>query len=149
MLQQLKDESDWETLYVPDDRVAALLTSAKVPFTQTIPDAAICFAGITLCECLIARTGSVMVSTAIKGGRRGVAFPDDHIVMAYLSQVVADLKNAFVLMKEKYNDKLPSLITVITGPSRTADIEKTLIMGAHGPKKLHVFLFDDTNNNMG
>lgn len=38
---------------------------------------------------------------------------------------------------------MPSMVTLITGPSRTADIEKTLVMGAHGPKELYVFLLED------
>ncbi|MCK5078809.1 MAG: LUD domain-containing protein, partial [Bacteroidales bacterium] len=46
-------------------------------------------------------------------------------------------------MKEKYGQDLPSMISLITGPSRTADIEKTLVMGAHGPRELYVFLVDD------
>jgi len=46
-------------------------------------------------------------------------------------------------MKEKYGQDLPSMISLITGPSRTADIEKTLVMGAHGPGELYVFLVDD------
>jgi len=46
-------------------------------------------------------------------------------------------------MKRKYKDEYPSMISLITGPSRTADIEKTLIIGAHGPKEVYVFLIDD------
>ena len=54
-----------------------------------------------------------------------------------------DLKDGFNRLKEKYGQKLPSMISTITGPSRTADIEKTLVLGAHGPKELYVFLIDD------
>ncbi|MOA49007.1 Lactate utilization protein C [compost metagenome] len=56
-----------------------------------------------------------------------------------------DLKDAFALLKEKYEEHLPSNITVISGPSRTADIEKTLVLGAHGPKEFYVFLIDDSS----
>jgi L-lactate dehydrogenase complex protein LldG len=52
------------------------------------------------------------------------------------------VKDALVLMKEKYKDNLPSLITFATGPSRTADIEKTLVVGVHGPKEVYCFLVD-------
>jgi L-lactate dehydrogenase complex protein LldG len=65
-----------------------------------------------------------------------------HIVLAYTSQLVLDLKDGFKLIKEKYATRLPSMITTVTGPSRTADIEKTLVLGAHGPKELFVFLLD-------
>ena len=46
-------------------------------------------------------------------------------------------------IREKYKTRLPSQITLITGPSRTADIEKTLVLGAHGPKELHVFILNN------
>jgi L-lactate dehydrogenase complex protein LldG len=68
-------------------------------------------------------------------------FPPVHIVIGYSSQIVMHVKDALNGMKLRY-PKLPSLITTITGPSRTADIEKTLILGAHGPKELYVFLLD-------
>jgi len=47
-----------------------------------------------------------------------------------------------VALKEKYNQQLPSLMTFATGPSRTADIEKTLVVGVHGPKQVYLFLVD-------
>jgi L-lactate dehydrogenase complex protein LldG len=61
-------------------------------------------------------------------------------VLARVSQLVNYPEDALVGMQQKYNDKLPSLISTITGPSRTADIEKTLVLGAHGPKEFIVFL---------
>jgi L-lactate dehydrogenase complex protein LldG len=100
-------------------------------------------AGITYCEFLISRLGSIMVSSRQLSGRRLNVFPEIHFVVAYTTQLVPDLKDAFAQIKIKYQNILPSMITVITGPSRTADIEKTLVMGAHGPKELYVFLVED------
>ena len=57
------------------------------------------------------------------------------------------VKDALLFMQEKYKESLPSLITFATGPSRTADIEKTLVVGVHGPKEVYVFLVDEINNN--
>ena len=71
------------------------------------------------------------------------AFPESHIVIANVSQVVPELRDALSGIKKKYAGNFPSQITTITGPSRTADIEKTLVMGAHGPKELYVFMVDD------
>jgi len=59
-----------------------------------------------------------------------------------LEKILSD-KNFLTAIKEKYSDGFPSQVTIITGPSRTADIEKTLVMGAHGPKELYVFMIDD------
>ena len=53
--------------------------------------------------------------------------------------LVADLPAAFALVKQKYGAKFPSMISFITGPSRTGDIERILVLGAHGPKKLTIF----------
>ncbi len=99
-------------------------------------------AGITSCEFLIAHTGSVMVSSALEGGRQMSVYPPIHIVVARKEQLLSYLKDAYNSIREKYADKLPSQITLITGPSRTADIEKTLVMGAHGPRELHVFIYE-------
>lgn len=96
--------------------------------------------GITSCEFLIAHTGSVMVSSAQEGGRQLSVYPPIHVVIAKKSQLVDYLNAAYSAIQNKYGTKLPSQITLITGPSRTADIEKTLVLGAHGPRELHVLL---------
>ncbi len=102
-----------------------------------------CHAGITSCEFLIARLGSIMVSSRLASGRKGFIYPPVHIVLAYRHQLVFDIKDAFAELRKKYSDtEYPSMISLITGPSRTADIEKTLVMGAHGPEELYVFFID-------
>ncbi|HET6557479.1 MAG TPA: lactate utilization protein [Prolixibacteraceae bacterium] len=99
--------------------------------------------GITGCEFLVAHLGSVIISSAQVSGRRLNVFPETHIVLAYEAQIVDYLDKAMEKMKEKYKNKLPSLISNITGPSRTADIEKTLVMGMHGPKSLIVIIANE------
>jgi L-lactate dehydrogenase complex protein LldG len=81
-----------------------------------------------------------MVSS--KTSRRLNVYPEIHVVIAYANQLVDDLKDAFVAVQNKYSCKLPSMLSVITGPSRTADIEKTLVMGAHGPRELFLILVE-------
>jgi L-lactate dehydrogenase complex protein LldG len=99
-----------------------------------------CDAAITGCEALIAQTGSVCVTGGSSGGRALSVLPPHHIVIAQKAQVVADLPAAFELLAQKYQGKYPSFISFITGPSRTGDIERILVLGAHGPKKLTVLL---------
>jgi L-lactate dehydrogenase complex protein LldG len=96
--------------------------------------------GLTGCEFLVAHLGSVLISSAQISGRRLNVFPETHIVVANEVQIVDFLDNALEKLQEKYKNKLPSLISNITGPSRTADIEKTLVMGMHGPKTLIVII---------
>jgi len=100
--------------------------------------------GLTRCEFLVAHLGSVLISSAQISGRRLNVFPETHIVMAHEAQIADYLDNALEKIQEKYKNKLPSLISNITGPSRTADIEKTLVMGMHGPKSLIVIIASET-----
>jgi L-lactate dehydrogenase complex protein LldG len=60
------------------------------------------------------------------------------VVLARRDQLVADLPQALALIQKKYGDNYPSMISFITGPSRTGDIERILVLGAHGPKKLTI-----------
>jgi L-lactate dehydrogenase complex protein LldG len=96
---------------------------------------------ITRSEFLVARLGSVLVSSKQMSGRLANYIPDLHIVIAEQNQVVEKVKDAISLLKNKYVS-MPSMTTLITGPSRTADIEKTLVMGAHGPRELIVFVLE-------
>lgn len=99
-----------------------------------------CDAGITECEALVAQTGGVLVSAARSGGRGLSVLPPHHIVLATADQLLADLTAAFDLLRERYGDSPPSFISFVTGASRTGDIERILVLGAHGPKKLTVLL---------
>ncbi|NEU09167.1 hypothetical protein GZH53_12645 [Flavihumibacter sp. R14] len=141
-LLQLADEKQLRKIYCWETPLQELLSTYEYPFYSTDTDFMQADVGITLCEALIARNGSIMVSNASAAGRRLSIYPNIHIVLAYTSQLVMDLKDGFALLKEKYGEQLPSMISNITGPSRTADIEKTLVIGAHGPKELYVFLID-------
>jgi L-lactate dehydrogenase complex protein LldG len=99
-----------------------------------------CDAGLTECEALVAQTGSVLISTVGSGGRALSVLPPHHVVLARRSQMVPDLTVALQKAREKYVDKFPSILSFITGPSRTGDIERILVLGAHGPKKLTILL---------
>lgn len=142
-IKSLVDQRNWQSIFSIDEKLTGLLQTGGINVESSDEKFNSQIAGITRCEFLIGRFGSVMVSSALSSGRRMFVFPEVHIVFAYTSQVVAELKDALSGMKKKYSNKLPSQIIVISGPSRTADIEKTLVMGAHGPKELIVFVIDD------
>ncbi len=99
-----------------------------------------CPAGITECDALIAQTGSVVVTSRSAGGRALSVLPPHHVVLARRDQLVADLPEAFARLKSTYGSNYPSMISFITGPSRTGDIERILVLGAHGPKRLTILL---------
>lgn len=98
---------------------------------------------LTDCECLVARTGSVALSAAQLSGRALPVYAPVHIVIARVSQLLYDTGNAISFLLEKYGGNLPSSLYFIAGPSRTGDIEKTLVMGVHGPKDVFVLLIKE------
>ncbi len=141
-LQKLKDAHKLKNLYCSEVKVKEMLKLAGFESEYTT-DLTNCSASITTCESLVARTGSILLSSATESGRTVSVYAPIHICIAYTSQLVYDIKDAIQLIKEKYAGKLPSMISLATGPSRTADIEKTLVVGVHGPKEVYVFLVDD------
>jgi L-lactate dehydrogenase complex protein LldG len=142
-LLELAEQRKWRKIYCWEPPLQEILIRFDYPFFETDKDFEQADVGFTLCEALIARNGSILISNANMAGRRLSIYPPVHIVLAYTSQLVTDLKDGFKLIKSKYSNNLPSLISNVTGPSRTADIEKTLVLGAHGPKELFVFLLDN------
>lgn len=101
-----------------------------------------CDLGVTSCDCLVAQTGSIVVSTLSAGGRALSVLPPTHLAIARRDQIVPDLVSAMALLRKRYDKRWPSALSVITGPSRTADIEKILVLGAHGPKRLVLYFVD-------
>lgn len=99
-----------------------------------------CDAGLTACECLVAQTGSILVSSETCGGRALSILPHAHVVIAMAEQVVPTLADALAGIRSEHDGQLPSMLSFITGPSRTGDIERILVLGAHGPKELIVIL---------
>lgn len=133
-LHELIQQREWSKVFCKEK-------AWKNEFSTTI-NIATCDASVTTCECLIARTGSIVMSAAQESGRTTSVYAPVHICIAYTNQLVFDIKAGLQLIKEKYISQLPSLITFASGPSRTADIEKTLVTGVHGPKEVYVFLVE-------
>ena len=140
-LNSLVKKMDWQKVYCLEDdlsKMAGSQLSDRIVKTGL----ADCDVSITGCECLVARTGTIVMSSAQESGRSTSVYAPVHICIAYSNQLVYDVKDALQLVKEKYNNAIPSLITFATGPSRTADIEKTLVVGVHGPKEVYLFLVE-------
>lgn len=144
LVQQIRaliKEKNWKEVYCVEEGLRYLLKSNGFEnFTsKPLADADV---ALTTCEALVARTGTMVMSSAQPSGRTTSVYAPVHICIAEASQVVYDLQEAIGAMKEKYGIHLPSLITFATGPSRTADIEKTLVVGVHGPKEVYCLLAD-------
>lgn len=144
-LKEIDHKYNLDLCYSPDKLYLNIIERTEIPFTTKFENIEKIKSGISSCEYLIARYGSIMVSSALPGARRIFVFPEIHIVIANENQLVLELYEAFDGIRTKYKDSLPSQITNIAGPSRTADIEKTLVLGAHGPKKLIVIIRKEDN----
>jgi L-lactate dehydrogenase complex protein LldG len=140
-LSSLIQKQDWQKVYCVENKLSEM-AGPQVADRFVKKGLAVCDVSITGCEYLVARTGSIIMSSAQASGRTTSVYAPIHICIAFTNQLVYDLKDALQLVKDKYGDKLPSLITFATGPSRTADIEKTLVVGVHGPKEVYLFLVE-------
>ncbi len=138
-LQILIRERNWTNIYCREEKFLPLLNALQV---KPYSDLATCDVSITGCEYLVARTGTIVMSAAQQSGRTTSVYAPIHICIAYNSQMLYELKDALQFMKEKYARQFPSLVTFASGPSRTADIEKTLVTGVHGPKEVFCFLVE-------
>jgi L-lactate dehydrogenase complex protein LldG len=140
-LSSLIKKQDWNKVYCVEDKLIEPV-AAQLEERLVKTGLADCDVSITGCEYLVARTGSIVMSSAQVSGRTTSVYAPIHICIAYTNQLVYDLKDALQGAKEKYGNNVPSLITFATGPSRTADIEKTLVVGVHGPKEVYLFLVE-------
>lgn len=146
LLLELRDTEGWKKIATHSGELTGFAAEAlSLPAIQTdsgydVNELEKCDTGITECDALIAQTGSVLVTSRSAGGRALSVLPPHHVVLARRDQLLRDLPAAFQLLKQKYGANYPSMMSFITGPSRTGDIERILVLGAHGPKKLTIFL---------
>lgn len=96
-------------------------------------------AGITGVEAALAETGSVVVTTGAGKSRWVSLLPPLHVALVPVSIFVPDL----FTWKEQRPENFPSQLVVVSGPSKTADIEQTLVVGVHGPKRFVAIVYDD------
>lgn len=143
-LKQLVPENGWEPLWCTSPDIQKILDRRGIPYTEdpTRP-ANHKLASITGCECLVAKTGSVIVSDALTRSRKAYATPDIHLVLATSEQIVDSMKEAFLKIRGKYADENPSQIVIITGPSCTSDIEQIEVTGVSGARQIAVLLLDE------
>jgi L-lactate dehydrogenase complex protein LldG len=143
-LKMMADERGWSNVFSFDSQLDKVLDAAGIVHSSKKEDFADLKVAVTFCEYLVARLGSVLISSRQTAGRRLNIYPDIHVVVAMSSQIVPDISNGLSAVREKYKGRLPSLISLITGPSRTAGIEPSLVVGGQGPREVFVFLVDDT-----
>ncbi|WP_437919267.1 LutC/YkgG family protein [Sphingobacterium sp. LRF_L2] len=130
-------------IFAWEPQVQNLLTPYGFPIYTDAHQFDLADASITACEALIARNGSVLLSSGGLAGQKLAISPPVHIVIARASELVMDIKHGLKKIGDKYGDQLPSTISLVTGPSKTVAFENELIRGGVGSKELYVFLLED------
>ena len=142
-IHSLYDARGWKEVLCTEKELITLFHNNKLGFIAKAEDGSEgADACITYAEALVGRTGSLIISSRQNLGRVAPVFYPVHIVVAYTSQVVKDIQQGLDLIKSRYGADIPSMINLNTGPSRTADIEKTLVVGVHGPAEVFCFLIN-------
>jgi len=130
-------------------RIGADARMADLPWGETSLDvaygpsdghdlnsASVAFAGI-------AETGTLALVSGADNPTTLNFLPDNHVVVVFAEDVVGDMEGVFARLRERYSaGQAPRTLNFVTGPSRSADIEQTLLFGAHGPRRLHIVVVE-------
>ncbi len=97
--------------------------------------------GITGCFCAIAETGTLVFTTGPDTPTATALLPDTHIAVLRADRVVSGMEEAYALVRRE-KGTMPRAVNLISGPSRTGDIEQTIVLGAHGPFRVHILVLN-------
>jgi len=123
----------WQTLDSPstfDWAAAGLSVEFRKPEDRDL-------VGLTGCFCATAETGTLVLLSSPQTWASGALLPETHIAVVPASRIVAGHEDAFALIRAERGE-LPRAVNFVSGPSRTGDIEQTIVLGAHGPYRVHV-----------
>ncbi|WP_027795280.1 LutC/YkgG family protein [Paraburkholderia acidipaludis] len=122
----------WATLASLDWAAAGLTVEFRKPEDRDL-------VGLTGCFCATAETGTLVLLSSPDTWASGALLPETHLAVVPASRIVAGHEDAFALMRAERGE-LPRAVNFVSGPSRTGDIEQTIILGAHGPYRVHVIV---------
>ncbi|PJK31296.1 LutC/YkgG family protein [Minwuia thermotolerans] len=99
---------------------------------------------VTPAAAAIAETGTLVMTSDPSTPATLNFVPDNHVVVLRRGQVVRAMEDAFAMIRERFGEgRMPRTVNMISGASRTGDVEQKIVMGAHGPRRLHIVLIDD------
>lgn len=125
----------WPSLTNLDWSAAGIETAARGALDSDL-------VGITGCFCAIAETGTLMACSAPDFPATVSLLPETHVALVPASRVVAGMEDAWALVRQELGS-LPRAVNFISGPSRTGDIEQTIVLGAHGPYRVHLVMIEN------
>lgn len=104
--------------------------------------------GVTFCNFCMADSGTVVLESTDEEIRLATTLPEIHFILVDPRKILADNLAAAKPMTAFHEDGKPCFIAYITGPSRTADIERVLTIGCHGPREVHILLVEDISDDL-
>jgi L-lactate dehydrogenase complex protein LldG len=141
-LRSLAEANAWQQVFCQEGSLLNNFAEDDLPFIKTGNYDGNLDAAITFCKYAVARTGSLIIASDTASGRALPVYTPIHICVVKPQQLVFDIGDALKAAQAEYGNALPSMLNIATGPSRTADIEKTLVVGVHGPKEVYVMFTD-------
>ena len=143
-VKQLAPQNDWEPLWCTCPEMQTLLEKYGLSYTtDPIRENKQKLVGITTCDYLIAQTGSIIITDHNTDSRKAYIEPDVLLVLARADQIVEGLKEALQKQKECLDSQDLTQIVILTGTTRTYDIEHEMVQGLFGARQIAVFLIDD------
>jgi L-lactate dehydrogenase complex protein LldG len=142
-MRQLAPQNEWEPLWCTSPTMQSLLEKYGINYsTEPVRENKHKVVSITDCECLVAQTGSIIVSDR-DSDRRVYTESDVLLVLARTEQIVGGLKEAMQRIKSGLNSGEMSQAIIVTGMTRNYDIEQELVGGVFGARQIAVFLIDE------
>ena len=142
-IKQYIVENQWQPLCSTSMKMEAIFKDSGIELSRDYTTKRKNIVSIIDCECLIAHTGSVMVTDTCAGSRAAYSNADTLLIYASPSQIVASMKDAIKLLKEKYKNHKPTETVIISGPTRSTEIDNQLVIGAQGIKQIALFLVEE------
>lgn len=103
--------------------------------------------GVTFCNFCMADSGTVALESTDESIRLATTLPEKHFVIVDPAKILEDNLAAAPIMARMHEGDEPRFVAYITGPSRTADVERVLTIGCHGPRELHILLVDNISDD--
>lgn len=142
-MKQFVVENQWQPLCSTSKKMYDVFKDSSIELSRDYTTKRKNVVSITDCESLIAQTGSVVVTDSCAGSRAAYSNADTLLVYASPSQIVASMKDAIKNIKEKYGNNKPTETVIISGPTRSTEIDNQLVVGAQGVKQIALFLVEE------
>ncbi|MDR0363661.1 MAG: LUD domain-containing protein [Bacteroidales bacterium] len=132
----------YETIFTNDPDIEYLFVEEGIPFINYDHGLRKADVAVTFCECAAIRSGTIALSSRQSTGRTAHTIPEAHFVIVFSDQLVNDISSVYPYLQRKYHGKAPSMLTFVTGASRTDAIQGEMTYGVNGSTRLFVFYVD-------